>query len=241
MNPPVPAVQAAASAAELTVTCEARWLVAAFANVHRTASWALAGGGIARARQVAWHLVTESELRPPVDAKELLRARLAERGLPGAVGMMTSHRLDAYRDASAVHGTVTARCIVTVGLGNALRIGDPPGVAGRIGTINLLCRVSVSLTERGLLEALSLAAEARTAAVLRGGVASRRTGLPATGTGTDCIVIAAPLEGRGQDYAGKHTALGHVIGAAVEEAVFGGAAAWVREQREPPHSPEQRP
>ena len=70
------------------------------------------------------------------------------------------------------------------------------------------------------LEALALAAEARTLAVREAGIASTRTGLPASGTGTDCIVIAAPDAPHDQcaAYAGKHTALGHVIGAAVHDA-----------------------
>ena len=215
--------------ADLTLTQDACWLVASFAVPHRTASWALAGGGISQALRVAWHCVSEEELRPPVDAAALMRRRLSERGLSAAVGMMTSRRLDTFRDESERHGAVSARCVATVGLGNALRIGDPPGPSGRIGTINLLCRVSAPLSDRGLLEALSLATEARTAAVLGAGIPSRRTGHPATGTGTDCIVIAAPLEGYAQDYAGKHTALGHVIGAAVERAVSLAAADWVCE------------
>ncbi len=47
-------------------------------------------------------------------------------------------------------------------------------------------------------------------------------GLAATGTGTDCIVIAAPSGAEPLRYAGKHTLLGHLIGASVLEAVRSG-------------------
>jgi adenosylcobinamide amidohydrolase len=154
-----------------------------------------------------------------------------------AVGLMTTRDLASHVDAIARRGELSARCIATVGLGNALRAGDPPGRSVP-GTINLLCRVSVALSPEAQLEALALAAEARTLAVREAGVASTRSGAPASGTGTDCIVIAAPradgVPGRAGSaghagYAGKHTAIGHVIGAAVLDATRRGIA---RDQRD---------
>jgi adenosylcobinamide amidohydrolase len=197
---------------------DGRWLVVHFAAIHRTASWAIVGGGLRRGRTVAWLQVTEAELRPPVSPQRFLGDRLAAAGLVGAVGLLTSRDLDAFVDLEVRHGEVGARCVTTVGLGNALRAGDPPGASGRIGTINTLCQVSVPLTDESLLEALALAAEARALAVREATVASRISGLTASGTGTDCIVIAAPDTGGAARYAGKHTALGHVIGAAVHDA-----------------------
>jgi adenosylcobinamide amidohydrolase len=135
------------------------------------------------------------------------------------------------------HGAFSARCIATVGLGNALRAGDPPGRATP-GTINLLCRLNLALSPEAQLEALALAAEARTLAVREASVASTRSGLPASGTGTDCIVIAAPRAGEPAAYAGKHTAIGHVIGAAVHEATRRGI---VRCQRDRAIASEAHP
>lgn len=199
------------------LVCAPGWLIARFSADHAIASWAIVGGGLRTARAVAWLQVGDAELTPGIDPAALLRARLAAAGLTGAVGLMTSCRVDSYVDTEARHGAITARCIATVGLGNALRAGDPPGAAA-IGTINLLCRPSVALSPEALLEALALAAEARALAVREAGVPSVRTGLPASGTGTDCIVIAAPGTGDPAPYAGKHTAIGHVIGASVLEA-----------------------
>ncbi|HEV3193757.1 MAG TPA: adenosylcobinamide amidohydrolase, partial [Polyangiaceae bacterium] len=91
------------------------------------------------------------------------------------------------------------------------------------------CKVDVALSALALLEALAIAAEARTAAILEVGVASSRSGKPATGTGTDCIVIASPKARAGAPYAGKHTDIGAAIGAAVLDAVRVGARAWQNE------------
>jgi len=190
------------------------------------ASWAIVGGGLRRGAAVAWLRVRDRDLRPPVDPCELMRIRLADRGLGDAVGLMTSCDLDRFVDETRTWGDCRARCIVTVGLGNALRAGDPPGPAARIGTINLLCAVDAPLSSEALLEAMALAAEARALAVREAEISSRRTGEPATGTGTDCIVIAAPDIVDGARYAGKHTVLGHLIGASVHDAVARGVAAW---------------
>jgi adenosylcobinamide amidohydrolase len=177
------------------------------------------------ARAVAWRQVAEDELRPPVDAARWLRDQMREAGIQDAVGLLTSCDVDAWIEAINEDTRVRAHCVATVGLGNALRVGDPPGPFARIGTINVLCRVEAPLAPEGLLEGLAIASEAKTAAVLEAGVASRRTGLPATGTGTDCVVIAAPQGTSPTPYAGKHTEVGAAIGAAVRDAVCAGVRA----------------
>jgi len=220
----------AAALSAIDVTRSGRALVVRFAAEERVCSWAIAGGGMRSARSVVWIEVRDEELRPPVDARAFLAARLAEHGAADGVGMLTSRSLDAWVDVTRAHGDVSARCIATAGLGNALRAGDLPGVAGRIGTINLLCRVDVALSDEALLEAMAIATEARTAAVIDARIPSRRSGAIATGTGTDCVVVACP-QGAGEAYAGKHTRVGHVIGAAVYDAIAEATAQWQREQQ----------
>lgn len=213
----------------LAVTCERPLLIVRFAREHAVASWAIIRGGLRRASAVVWYETNERELRPPVKATEVLQEKLDGAGLHDAVGLMTSRRVDSYSDAEIRHGDVSARCIATVGLGNALRAGDLPGSSGRIGTINVLCRISTALTPEAQLEALSLASEARTLAVMEANVPSRRSGLASTGTGTDCTVIASPLSPKMIGYAGKHTAVGHVVGAAITAAIREGIGRWLRE------------
>jgi adenosylcobinamide amidohydrolase len=151
---------------------------------------------------------------------------MRERGLEGAVGLLTSCDLDAWVDACVEAGGTRAHCVATVGLANALRAGDPPGPFVSIGTINLLCSVDIPLQKEALLEGLAIATEAKAAALFDAGVTSRRTGLPATGTGTDCVVIASAIGPAPAQYAGKHTDVGAAIGMAVQQAVRAGTLAW---------------
>ncbi len=228
-----------ASPSLLSVSREREWLIARLSGLHRVASWAIVGGGLRRAHAVAWLQVREIDLRPPVDAIQYLRSRLHAAGVPDAVGLLTSRKLDAYTHVERSHSGFSARCVATVGLSNALRAGDPPGALARIGTINVLAHVSVPLTDEALLEALGLAAEARSLAVRESGVPSRLTGEEASGTGTDCIVVAAPDGPSPERYVGKHTVLGHLLGLAVLDAVAAGARDWKHERLAGP--PERRP
>lgn len=207
-------------------------LTVRFREAQRIASWAIVGGGLRTGFTVAWLGVHNADLPPSLDPAAFLGEQLLRADLQDAVGLLTSRDLGAYVVHEARHGHVSARCVATVGLGNALRAGDPPTASIATGTINLLCHVSVPLADTASLEALALAAEARTLAVLEAHMPSSASGRPATGTGTDCIAVASPsvTGGHAQRYAGKHTAVGHVIGAAVHGAVRRGAAAWLAEQ-----------
>lgn len=201
---------------------EGRWLRVRLPGPHRVVSWAVVGGGTTQTDTIAWYRVTRDELKPPVDPREFLTMRLAEASIPQAIGLLTSADLEGYGDAERTGEGVTVRSLATVGLANALRVGDLPRLPEPVGTINLLCQVSRPLSEEAFLEALSLASEARTAAVLESGILSTESKMPATGTGTDCIVIAAPLSGETLRYAGKHTLVGHLLGASALEAVRSG-------------------
>ena len=225
---------ATAAHSGISVSQRERWLVASFAEPVRACSWAIVRGGLVDAEHVAWLEVRDEELRPPVDASELLRERLRERGFQNAVGLLTSRRVSTYRDVVSESSGIRARCIATVGLGNALRAGDPPGVTGRIGTINILLHLDAPLTDVALLEASAIVTEAKAAAVLEAGISSRRSNRPATGTGTDCTVVTCSMpqaQLRGASYAGKHTAIGSLVGEATARAVADGIAAWLSEGR----------
>jgi adenosylcobinamide amidohydrolase len=120
-----------------------RFLIARFPELHDVASWAIASGGLAQARAVAWTHVHPAELGPQDDAAEWLRATLARADLPEAVGLITSRHLDAYVESVREVDGARASCVATVGLGNALRAGDLPGPLARVGTINVLSTCSV--------------------------------------------------------------------------------------------------
>ena len=209
---------------------DGRALVVPLAGEHEVLSWAIVNGGRRRATCVVWREVRVSELDPEIDARDVMRDSLVHVGRPDAVGLMTARDVRRFEDVTVEVRGVRARCVATVGLGNARAVGDPPDDA-RTGTINLLCVVSVPLTEEALVEACALAAEARTAALLASGWLSPVSGRPASGTGTDCIVVAAPAVSAGEPerFAGKHTAVGAAIGAAVYRAIDLGVRQWLEE------------
>ena len=193
----------------------------------RVLSWAVLGGGLVAADRVVWLEVNNRELGPGVDPIDLARDRLAQRDLSGAVTFMTSHPVAGYQEVPLSREDLHCRCIATVGLGNARRIGDPPG-EGRLGTINVLVQLNKPLSDSALVEALAMAAEARTAACLEADLPSPVSGRPITGTGTDCIAVACPIVAADPlRYAGKHTDVGAVIGQSVIAAVGAGIQNWI--------------
>ncbi|WNG37162.1 adenosylcobinamide amidohydrolase [Archangium violaceum] len=206
-----------------------RLLVVRFERPHAVLSWAVINGGRRRARAVVWRQVRDDELVPGVDPVALLAASLGESS-EETVGLLTSRDVSTFDDVRLASGALSARCVATVGLGNALAAGDEPGPLRSVGTINLLCQLSRPLSEGALVEAVALAAEARTAALMEARVPSRRSLRAATGTGTDCIVVAAPEGPGGETYVGKHTRLGSLLGGAVREATARGVRRWLDER-----------
>lgn len=218
-----------------------KWLCVNFDVPHAIKSWAVLGGGTEEARAVLWRQVTDGELPLGLDPQAYLigqiEAHYGHDPVPWPiVGFLTGTRLVGYTEAFLSRSAIWARCIATVGLNNALRVGDPPTPAAwHPGTINILVQTSVPLTDLAAIEALSIVAEARTVAVLEGGIQSTAGIGLASGTGTDCIAVASP---RASDtaalaYAGKHTVLGHLIGATAYEAVATGVQNHKRRRERP--------
>jgi adenosylcobinamide amidohydrolase len=220
-----PVVMHEYKAAELSACC--RWLEVDLGIPHSTLGWTLIGGGRRRAQRVFWHNVTDADLPPEVDAQRLFEERRKQRaGDTRGVGFLTGCSLAEFVEKRRDRGKLSVRCIATVGLRNALRIGDLPRPgATSPGTINILLQVSFPLSECASLEALSLVVEARTLAVLEAHVPSGVGNAIATGTGTDCVVVASPLSSSKDSaicFSGKHTEFGHLIGACVYDAVSDG-------------------
>jgi len=204
-----------------------RWLEVDLCIPHWTIGWTLIGGGRRQAQRVFWHQVSDAELLPEVDAKVFFEERRKRWAADtNGVGFLTGCSLAEFVEKQKDGDNLSARCVATIGLRNAVRIGSPPrNTAYRPGTINILLQISRPLSECASLEALSLVAEARTSAVLEGGVPSSIGNTIATGTGTDCIVVASPLPSEDDSelvYSGKHTELGYLIGSCVYDAVSDG-------------------
>ncbi|MFT7594704.1 MAG: adenosylcobinamide amidohydrolase [Paracoccaceae bacterium] len=200
------------------------WLDMDLGAPHRVLSWALSAPGFVTASRILWREVRNADLPEDLDVTDWFFDQLRQRGQSDAVAMLTSRDLRAYETAQATADGITATCVATVGLSNAERVGSRVDRTGKDwGTINLAVQVSEPMTDAALLETLSIATQARTAAVIDTG-----HHLPAgvaTGTGTDCIAIASPPGP--QPYAGLHTPVGEAVGRAVYDAVRNGAQIWM--------------
>lgn len=198
------------------------WLRAGLGRPRRVLSFAPFRPGFVTADAILWREVRDADLTRDFDAVTWLDGQMRAAGHGGGVGMLTSRQVSRFVTATA--GPVS--CAATVGLGNAERVGHrQPVPPGGYGTINIAVLVGDGLTDAALIEALSIAAQARTAAVIDAGLCLP-SGL-ATGTGTDCIALAAdPGETR---FAGLHTDLGEALGRAVYDTVARGARDWLAE------------
>jgi adenosylcobinamide amidohydrolase len=178
------------------------------------------------ARRIVWREVRDADLPEGFDVGAWLAVTLTARGEADSVAFLTSRDLGRYRQATAQVGAVSGFALATVGLSNAERVGHRrPVAASAQGTINIAVHLDAGLTEAARLEALSIAVQARTAAILDAGIpAGERS---ATGTGTDCLAVAAPSGNL--RHAGLHTDVGEAVGRAVYDAVRAGAEDWKRE------------
>ncbi len=93
-----------------------------------------------------------------------------------------------------------------------------------VGTINTLIAVSRPLSEAAMLEAISVATMARTAALLS-------EGGRIVGSGTDCMAIACPNGEARDTFAGLHTAIGRHLTASVFQATRRARTVWEAEKR----------
>lgn len=208
------------------------WLEMDLTDPHRVLSWALNAPGYVTASRILWREVGNSDLPAGLDVTEWLQKELAQREALDAPTMLTSRNLDAYEVAEACVEGVQVHCVATTGLSNAERVGSRMDRRGHDwGTINLAVQVSQTLSDAALLEALSIATQARTAAVIDAHW-SLPTGL-ATGTGTDCIAIAAPAGDI--PFSGLHTPIGEALGRVVYEAIHTGTLAWVSQNSHRAH------
>ena len=208
-----------------SIACAQPWLVATFSAPQRMVSWSLNRPGFTTAHRVAWLEVRDADLPLGVDPHALLLDRLGTAGFADAVAMMTARDVRRHAIADRRIDGVGARALVTLGLTNGIAfdaVGEvvAPSRAPRVGTINLLLALSHPLADEALLEALSLAATARTAALLADGGSI-------AATGTDCVVVACPeVTGQAARYAGLHTASGRALAAAAYAAVSAARRDW---------------
>lgn len=206
------------------VECDPPWLIARFASRQRVASWSLNRPGLVIADTVAWLQVRDADFLPIEDPLAFLDGNLDRKGLVGAVGLMTAREIEHHHHASIGDEDGFIETLVTLGLTNGIIQGPDgclvdPARQEAVGTINMLLAVSHPLTDGALLEILSIAAAARTAALLADGERM-------VGTGTDCIVVVSPDTEPRRQFAGLHTKIGMRAFMSIHQAVIDAQRQW---------------
>jgi ABC-type Fe3+-hydroxamate transport system substrate-binding protein/adenosylcobinamide amidohydrolase len=135
--------------------------------------------------------------------------------------MFTGADMNNISIQTASYRDMTAVAIVTAGVeGNAIRTSRDTGAWYEPGTINVLIMTNHKLSEQAATRAIVTVTEAKTAALWDMDVRSVQTPLqnPATGTGTDTVIIVAG-EGVSLTGSGGHSKMGELIAEAVYKGV----------------------
>ena len=203
------------------------WLLLDFGKDLRLIGWPVVGPALGTARRIAWLQVRNADLPPGRDPAAYFAERAKAAGVSFDAGLMTAADLNGF----AVAHRTSVSVVATGGLGNAESVAPPihpPRKTAQVGTINIVAVIDHPLTLAAQIEAVSIVAEARTAAVMGFGLMTPDDGRPVTGTGTDCILVAAPDGDTGQAHCGLHTPIGRALAEAAYESVRDTCASCLR-------------
>lgn len=205
-----------------TATAHERTLVVSFPQAYAVLSWAPLNGGFSLARSILNHQVRTDEYPAEEPAAFLLALAQRLQTPTPVVGLMTGVMMERLVRRFVRRDELFLECFATVGLSNALAVGDPATYEEKPGTINLIAVLNQPLTESALVEATTIVTEAKTQALFTARIKSTISGAWATGTGTDCVAVACPQGAVMSRYCGKHTLLGELLGRVVGEAMAEG-------------------
>ncbi len=197
-----------------------------FTRPHRALSSAVLNGGYCHASdflnvRVAKH--SPSPLEDPALTLQRISDQLQCSGM--TVGMMTAASLASLRVVCETISGETLAVLVTTGLDNARRAGDPAEHSSlevlptNRGTINVAIVTSAQVADEALVEMIVVATEAKVAVLHELQVTSPISGQLATGTGTDAIAIFAGHGSQRARFAGKHTLLGERLAVMVMQVI----------------------
>jgi adenosylcobinamide amidohydrolase len=178
------------------------------------------GGGIGPRHWVVNATVPMSYARP--DPHAHLADLAAGLELAGAgTGLLTGVDV-AAACTEADEGVVVC---TTVGIGDPLWAAAPPTGPGEpVGTINVVAWVPARLGEAALVNAITTVAESKAQALADLGIAG-------TGTCTDAVVVACPLDGPVHWYGGPRSTWGARLARAVHAGVVQGGRSWLADPR----------
>ncbi len=205
----------------LSTTLAKNTLVIKFPRPWPVLSWAPYNGGSTVSSCVFNHQLGKFNEK---DLDSIFRNVSDSLGLPeDTTGLITGCDVQNYQECVLTSGPLWVHGIATVGLDNARAAGDTADVPlqttpNQAGTINLVLACNALPNITGKIEAVHVATMAKTGALREAGVVSAKSGRPATGTGTDCIVVAGTGE-INENYCGMHTVLGELIGNVVHQII----------------------
>jgi adenosylcobinamide amidohydrolase len=205
----------------INTTLAKNTLVIKFPQAWPVLSWAPYRGGNTISSCVFNHQLGKFDEK---DLNTIFKTVTDSLDLPeDAIGLVTGAEIKNYQESVLTHDSLWVHGIATVGLANARAVGDTADVPfqtppDRAGTINLVLACNALPDISGRVEAVHMATMAKTRALQDMGVMSAKSGRSATGTGTDCIVVAGTGEIE-ENYCGMHTVLGELIGKVVYQVI----------------------
>lgn len=197
-----------------------RYILLTFSEQMNVLSSCVLNGGMQKIRHVLNLKVLDDDTITE-DPAVTLSHICDELGLQDkCLGMMTAASMHTLRHQTCWCGDVYFTAVVTAGLENARRAGDPADVIASngalpAGTINLVVCTNACLEPAAMVEALMVATEAKVAALGALNIRSAKSGEIATGTGTDAIAIVSDPQGMALRYVGKHVVAGEMLARAV--------------------------
>src|SRR3989304_361722 len=179
-----------------------------------TVSGAIHNGGFRRTRAIINTEVPETygDRKLHEDPIAFIQASAKKLDLPpDYVGMVTAAKIKNFSLVKKKMGELAVSVVVTAGCSHAESAGEKIVTEEIGGTINVSGVVDGDPTESCLFAALATAVEAKAAAMRELDVRSRYTGDSATGTITDCVVVAATNRGAKIILGGPACGLGRVV------------------------------
>lgn len=196
-----------------------------FNKPRQALSSAILNGGLGSIEGVL-NLKVPKQLNNPPNPTHTLEQFIAQQGWSGRyLGKMTAASMDSFRIARQTSDRYQVTTLVTTGLGNAKRVGEPAeetqtgSQAPDAGTINMIVICNQQLADHALAEAFMLTTEAKTAVLQDLNIHSAFAEGIATGTGTDALTIVSGEHKPMAEYCGKHTELGECMALSVMNAL----------------------
>ena len=208
----------------ISITLAKKTLVIKFPEPWPVLSWAPYHGGNTISSCVFNHQLGKFDEK---DLDSIFRTVTESLSPPkDSTGLITGCDVQNYQECVLNRGPLWVHGIATVGLANARAVADGADVPlqttpNQAGTINIVLACNALPDIAGKIEAVHMVTMAKADALRVAGVMSEKSGRPATGTGTDCIVVAGTGE-INENYCGMHTVLGEMIGKVVHKIISQG-------------------